>query len=66
MSSYRILLVDDNETSLKLLKAIFEDEYEVITASDGLEGFEALLLHDNIKLVIYDILMPTEITFILI
>jgi PAS domain S-box-containing protein len=58
MSSLRILAADDDERSLKLLKAIFEGEgYDVLTAHDGQEAFEKLL-QTPVDLVISDILMP--------
>lgn len=52
-----ILIVDDNAISLKLLHAIFEGDYEVKTANDGLEALE-ILLQNKIDLVITDVLMP--------
>lgn len=37
----RVLIVDDSPTALGVLQAVFEGEhYDVVTASDGLEGFE--------------------------
>lgn len=53
----QILLVDDNERSLKLLKALYEVDYRVLTATDGLEALEILFEH-KVDLVITDVLMP--------
>lgn len=37
----RVLIVDDSPSVLRLLQAVFESEhYEVVTASDGLQGLE--------------------------
>ena len=53
-----LLLADDNATSLKLLRAIFEVEgYRVVTANDGKEAYD-ILLGMPIDLVISDVLMP--------
>jgi signal transduction histidine kinase/CheY-like chemotaxis protein len=53
-----LLLADDNATSLKLLRAIFEVEgYHVLTANDGKEAYD-ILLGEPVDLVISDILMP--------
>jgi PAS domain S-box-containing protein len=57
ISKSKILLVEDNETSLKLLKAVYEADYDILTAVDGLEALEILFQH-HIDLVISDILMP--------
>jgi PAS domain S-box-containing protein len=57
MTKFSILLVDDNSTSLKLLRAIFEDGYQIKSANDGLEALE-ILLQSKIDLVITDVLMP--------
>lgn len=40
-SRARVLLVDDSPTALYLLRAVFEGEqYDVVTASDGMEGLD--------------------------
>lgn len=58
MSDHRILLVDDDLLSLKLLKAIFDSEgYTTYTATDGREAL-SILQKEPIALVITDILMP--------
>lgn len=37
----RVLLVDDSPTALVVLQAVFEGEhYDVVTAGDGMDGFE--------------------------
>jgi two-component system alkaline phosphatase synthesis response regulator PhoP len=55
---YRILLVDDDEHILLLLKGVFEDAgYEVVCASSGREALEtARKLQPH--LVILDVIMP--------
>ena len=54
----KILIVDDNQTSLKLLQAQLEAEgYEVFAVVDGVEAL-ALLQRETVDAVISDILMP--------
>lgn len=53
-----ILYVDDEEMNLELFKVHFEDEYEVILASSGLEGLEILKTRKDINLIISDVKMP--------
>jgi signal transduction histidine kinase/CheY-like chemotaxis protein len=54
----KLLLVDDNKQSLKLLNAIFSIEgYETAVANDGAEAID-ILKRFKIDLVISDILMP--------
>jgi two-component system cell cycle sensor histidine kinase/response regulator CckA len=56
--NYRLLLVDDNLQSLKLLKAIYDSEgYKTETANDGKEAMD-ILLKVQIDLIVTDVLMP--------
>lgn len=58
MSPYKILLVDDNPLSLKLLRAIFDSQdYEPYTATDGADAM-TILLNNKVDLIITDVLMP--------
>jgi len=53
-----LLLVDDNLTSLKLLKAVYETEgYETLTALNGVEALQ-VLSEQKTDLIITDVLMP--------
>jgi two-component system, cell cycle sensor histidine kinase and response regulator CckA len=54
----RVLLVDDDNRSLKLLSLIFESAgYQVSLAANGHEALESLV-HQPVDLIITDILMP--------
>jgi two-component system cell cycle response regulator DivK len=54
----KILLVDDNDTNLYLIRFILQKTgYEVIEARDGLEGVK-LALEEKPDLVIMDIQLP--------
>ncbi len=59
----RLLLVDDDPTSLALLCAYFKDsDYEVITAQDGVEAKEIIVSHpaDYFSAYLLDYLMPNK------
>jgi len=54
----KILVIDDDPTSLRLAKGCLESSgYHVTGAGDGEEGF-AVLRHGKIDLIILDIQMP--------
>ena len=54
----RILLVDDEEMILELLKSYFERKgYDVVTAVSGNTAFEAIKSDPSIKLIVSDIRM---------
>jgi CheY-like chemotaxis protein len=55
----RILVVDDNLQSRKLMKGILEfDGYEVVTVEGGEEAIEFLSMDKDIDLIITDMFMP--------
>jgi CheY-like chemotaxis protein len=54
-----ILVAEDNELVRRLLFNILSEDYEVLTAVDGLDAVRVLELHDGrIAAVITDIQMP--------
>lgn len=55
----RILLVDDDRASLRLLERILQRwNYDVVTANDGLEALQFLEENPNLTLLITDWAMP--------
>lgn len=55
---FRILVVDDDKNTRKLLKAVLEnDGYEVVTVEDGKAALE-MMDRTYIDLVVLDIMMP--------
>lgn len=57
-SRARVLLVDDSPTALYLLRAVFESEqYDVVTATDGREGLDAVRRCAP-DLIVTDAVMP--------
>ena len=53
-----ILIVEDNDELLSLLKSLLSRQYNVLTAYNGSEGLEILDNKDNIDLIVCDIMMP--------
>ena len=62
---YKLLIVDDEQANLRTLERIFADQYDVVTATSGLEALNLLTSHD-VALIISDQRMPgmTGITFL--
>lgn len=58
MQSFTILFVDDDELSLLNFKLIFQDSYDILTATSGEEGVALFLKNPGIGLVISDQRMP--------
>jgi CheY-like chemotaxis protein len=57
-SKARILVVDDNHSLVRVIEGVLQRQgYEVITAFDGLEGFEKAK-KERPALIILDIVMP--------
>jgi len=55
----KILLVEDNESIRKVVRATLElDSYEVIEAADGMKGLRMLERNPDCALVITDLAMP--------
>lgn len=52
-----ILIIDDNEELLEVLKQIFHPIYKVITATNGKEGFK-LAVEKYPDLILSDVMMP--------
>ncbi len=54
-----LLIVDDEPNNIELLQLDLEDDYEVISANDGLQAWELLQEHkENINAILLDRMMP--------
>ncbi|UOR04949.1 response regulator [Hymenobacter aerilatus] len=53
----RLLVVEDNDEVRQYLHQLFAADYEVLTAADGLEGWDEAL-HQLPDLIISDVMMP--------
>ena len=59
MERNSILIADDQEINREILKVIFEEQYEILEASDGMQAIEQIEAHcESIVLVFLDLLMP--------
>ena len=59
MSSYKILVVDDEMRMRKLIKDFLTTKnYEVLEAEDGQKALDLFHIHDDINLIILDVMMP--------
>jgi signal transduction histidine kinase/ActR/RegA family two-component response regulator len=57
--SAQILIVEDSEDVRSLLTEVLTDkEYRVLTAADGSDALEVLERHDDVQLVVSDVVMP--------
>lgn len=56
-SDYNLLLVEDNEELLLLMKSIFHKYYNVATAANGCEALE-YVKENNVDVIVSDIIMP--------
>lgn len=54
---YSILIIDDDKSIRYSLRRIFEEDYNILTASNGEEGL-SLFSHNPVDLIIMDIKMP--------
>lgn len=59
MEQLKILVVDDEDRMRKLVKDfLVRKQYEVLEAADGEEAVEVFVHHNDIDLIILDIMMP--------
>ena len=54
---YTVLLVEDNEELLMLMKTLLCDKYNILTAQNGQEALDIISNHD-IDIIVSDVLMP--------
>jgi len=55
----KILIIEDNEMNREILSALLEDEFDIMTAENGQEGYELLSKHyRELSLILLDVIMP--------
>lgn len=54
----KIMIIDDDTTSLTIAKALLESEYEVVTMQSGLQALGYLQDHQPPELILLDMVMP--------
>ncbi len=58
MRHYKVLIIDDDAVLLRLLgRALKKDDYEVVTALNGVEGLKTLY-REQPHIVVLDVMMP--------
>ena len=57
-SKSKILFVDDDESILRGFRLNFGKDFEVVTATNGLDGLELFKEHGDIEVVLADMVMP--------
>lgn len=61
MERNKILIADDAELNRDILKFIFEEQYEIIEAEDGVEAINAIVKYQEaICLIFLDLMMPRK------
>lgn len=54
----KIMIIDDDTTSLAIAKALLESEYEVVTMQSGLQALGYLQDHQPPELILLDMVIP--------
>ena len=61
MEKHIILIADDVEINRKMLSFIFEEQYQILEAADGVETIDLLEEHhDTLSLIFLDLMMPNK------
>lgn len=58
MNKYKILIVDDEEVNRAILNMMFEEEFEVLEATDGKYAIEKIEQNKDLALILLDVVMP--------
>ncbi len=59
MNTYKILIVDDEARMRKIIKDFLSTkDFEVIEAEDGQKALDLFSMHNDINLIILDVMMP--------
>lgn len=58
MDKQQILIVDDEEVNREILKGVFQNDYDIIEASNGMEAANQIQEGKNIVLILLDVVMP--------
>jgi two-component system, sensor histidine kinase len=59
MDPTKILIIDDDEMNREILQLMLSKHYNnILLAGNGLEGLEQLGIHDDVSLILLDLVMP--------
>lgn len=54
----KVLFTDDEDINHQVFQLYFEDDYDILMATDGNQALQILSENDDIKVVISDLVMP--------
>ncbi len=54
----QILIVDDEEVNRTILSLMFDADYDILEASNGMEAIEVIERDKNIAMILLDVIMP--------
>ena len=54
----QILIVDDEEVNRTILSLMFDADYDIVEAANGMEAIEAVEKNNDIALILLDVIMP--------
>lgn len=54
----KLLIVDDEEVNRTILSLMFDSDYEILEAQNGMEAIEAIEKNEEIALILLDVIMP--------
>lgn len=53
----QLLIVDDEEVNRTILSLMFDSDYDIVEAPNGMEAIEAIEKNDDIALILLDVIM---------
>lgn len=54
----KLLIVDDEEVNRTILGLMFDSDYEIVEAQNGMEAIDVIEKNDDIALILLDVIMP--------
>ena len=54
----QLLIVDDEEVNRTILSLMFDSDYDIVEAPNGVEAIEAIEKNNDIALILLDVIMP--------
>ena len=54
----QLLIVDDEEVNRTILSLMFDADYDIVEAANGMAAIEAIEQNNDIALILLDVIMP--------
>ena len=58
MEKHSILIVDDEPRLVKSISLFLNDDFDIVTASNGKEGYEQFKAYPDLSMILLDLNMP--------